>query len=786
MKIHTILAIFLLMVLLSGCALPEASTQPLPASDSSSAVSMAETTRVDAATLAGRWEGTLVVAGTDLTIVVAFTEEDGAFVGAIDIPQQNAVGIPLHDIAVDVSNVYFEILAGPQLAVFSGKLAEDTLSGVFTQAGAEGTFELSRVDATTNTSAENGNDADIYAEPSGRFTVPIPTNWTVDDSNGYTTLSSPGGLIRVNLLVLPGEEIKPAVDTAWALVDPSFDLAVDEETEEPNQNVEQAITYTYDTPDDSVVLANGQLLDGHVYVRLVRGDGDEIQRRLAQVRIVAAGFTLTAVQEVDLTDVQPVPLTAERLIEFEDYIVEQMAQLRVPGAAVAVVSGDEIVYMKGFGTRSPDSDEPITPQTHMMIGSTGKTLTTMLMASLVDDDLLAWDKPVLEILPQFAVADPDLTQQITVKNLVCACTGVPRRDVELVFNATDQHAEEVIEGLAGYEFFTDFGEAFQYSNQMVATGGYVAAAAAGGEWGNLSDAYAQVLMERITSPIGMKNTTLSFDEVVASDNYAIPHGLNLNAEYYSLDMDVEKLLLPVAPAGAHWSTLEDMAAYLSTHMNAGVAPTGQRIVSVENLSKTWEPQVQMTANSSYGLGWVVGEYKGVRMLRHNGNTFGFSSELAFLPDAGVGIVVLTNARATNLFNEAIRFRLLEKVYDQPYEIEEQVQFAWAQTLKQAQDQAKKLGESVALDVVGPYLGEWRNEALGSIILHMDGEALLLDTGDFTSTVRPFTTEGAEAGHHVLFEMPLAGLSVRFESADNGVQQIVLGSGVSEYIFTRTD
>src|SRR5690606_30172147 len=126
--------------------------------------------------------------------------------------------------------------------------------------------------------------------------------------------------------------------------------------------------------------------------------------------------------------------------------------------------------------------------------------------------------------------------------------------------------EEVVEELALYEFFTDFGEAFQYSNQMVATGGYAAGAAAGGEWGDLMAAYAAALQERVLDPIGMSNTTLSFEEVVGRDNYAIPHALM-----------------------------------------TGVVPDGASVVSEENLSETWLPQVAVTADASYGLGWFVDE-----------------------------------------------------------------------------------------------------------------------------------------------------------------------------------
>src|SRR5690606_22596971 len=121
----------------------------------------------------------------------------------------------------------------------------------------------------------------------------------------------------------------------------------------------------------------------------------------------------------------------------------------------------------------------ITPDTHMMIGSTGKTMTALLVAGLVDDGVIDWDTPVIEVLPRFAVADEELSRTITFRNLLCACTGVPRRDLELAFNYDELSAEAVVESLRSFEFFTAFGEAFQYSNQLVATAGYAAAAAAG-------------------------------------------------------------------------------------------------------------------------------------------------------------------------------------------------------------------------------------------------------------------------------------------------------------------
>lgn len=99
-----------------------------------------------------------------------------------------------------------------------------------------------------------------------------------------------------------------------------------------------------------------------------------------------------------------------------------------------------------------------------MIGSSGKFLMTTMMAAVVDGGLLDWDTPAVEILPEFAVADPQRTQIITIRNPDCACTGVPRRDLKLLFNGNDLSAEDVVDYLGNFEFFTAFGEAYQYSN----------------------------------------------------------------------------------------------------------------------------------------------------------------------------------------------------------------------------------------------------------------------------------------------------------------------------------
>ncbi|MBL8156628.1 MAG: beta-lactamase family protein, partial [Anaerolineae bacterium] len=518
---------------------------------------------------------------------------------------------------------------------------------------------------------------DTYQDPAGRFSVPVPTNWTVQENDGYVTLSDADGKLIVYVLVIPGEDVRAAIVQAWETVAPDFTFTPVQSVEPPPApGVELTVVDTALSDDQTRVFQGvGQLVAGNVYVALFDVDLVAAQERNAQLQIIITGLTITAQETTDLSDAQPRTVDASITDELSAYVTTLMEQTDVPGAAVAIVQDGEIVFAQGYGVKTLGGSDPITPDTHMMIGSVGKSLTTMLMATLVDDGRLQWDEAVIDVLPSFAVDDPALTQTITIRNLVCACTGVPRRDLELIFNASELTAEGIVESLRTFRFFTDFGEAFQYSNQMVATGGYAAAAAAGGEYGQLFEAYVRALSERVLEPIGMTRTTLSFDAVVEDGDHASPHGAFIEGVYEPIALDLESGLLPIAPAGAHWSTANDMARYVITELNKGVSPDGTRVVSEANLAETWTPQIAINADLSYGLGWIIGTYKGQAVISHDGNTLGFTSGVSFLPDSGLGIVVLANGQGANVFTEGVKMRLLELVFDQPKEYDESIAFA---------------------------------------------------------------------------------------------------------------
>jgi CubicO group peptidase (beta-lactamase class C family) len=580
----------------------------------------------------------------------------------------------------------------------------------------------------------------LYEDPNGLFTVPIPTNWTVEEKEGYALLNDPDKAINVHVLVVPGEDGAQAIADAWTKVDPTFSFEIkDTQSPPPSDGIEEVVVVDYDTPQDRLAQGFAQKYQGNIYLLLFEGATDVVVKRSSQLGIIASGLKITALEETSLADATPKPFDDAAKGELEAFITGNMEPSKVPGAVVAVVQKGEVVFEGAFGVKELGKDDPMTVDTSMMIGSTGKSLTTMMMGTLVDDGKMTWDTPAQEILPSFAVKDPELSKTITMRNLVCACTGVPRRDNEMLYNANELTPEDIVASLQSFEFFTDFGEAFQYSNQMVGTGGYLAAIAGGAEPTNLLVGYEKVLQERVLDPIGMKDTTLSFDKVVERGNYALPHGYAISGERLPMTLDQEKFLTLIAPAGAHWSTAPDMARYMITELNKGVSPDGVQVVSEENLLETWKAQVPVSNTENYGLGWFVGEYKGMQFINHGGNTLGFTSSFGFLPDKNLGVLVLTNAQGSNGFNESVGARVFELLFEQPPEIQAALDFGYEQEKKGLSEvQADQV--ELDIDAVTPFVGTYTNDALGEVTISLDGNTLMMDAGEFKSELLAYTRD----------------------------------------------
>jgi CubicO group peptidase (beta-lactamase class C family) len=509
--------------------------------------------------------------------------------------------------------------------------------------------------------------------------------------------------------------------------------------------------------------------------------------------VAACAPALPATPAVTL---EPSPVTVDApermneagLAELETYILESMGLAEIPGMSIAIVQNGEVIYTKGFGVRELGRNEPVTPDTLMMIASSTKPLTTLMMATVVDDGLVSWETTVTSILPSFAVADPDLTRRLAMRHLVCACSGMPGKDSAL-FLSDLKSAEDLILSMQVIAPVSEFEKEFNYSNQMVAAGGYVAALAANGPGDDLGAGYVAAMQERVFDPIGMTHTTLSIAKVQAGDNYARPHGLDLTSHYQPLDLSAEKFVSSVLPAGGVWSTANDMSRLLVTELNQGIAPDGKRIVSVENLSKTWEPQVEIKkGTASYGLGWIIEDYHGMRLIHHSGNSMGFSADFALLPAAGLGVVVLTNAEGAGDFVHAIRYRLFEIAFGFPSQHDAVFKKDLDASRKGVADFAKILLPIIDAQAISPYLGTFTNDELGDINLSMDDGRLMMVTGGLTSELRQLSALGRKV--FAVYDVPwvvLGQWTLQFETDSKGNPKISLfEKGVYEpFVFVKS-
>jgi CubicO group peptidase (beta-lactamase class C family) len=273
------------------------------------------------------------------------------------------------------------------------------------------------------------------------------------------------------------------------------------------------------------------------------------------------------------------------------------------------------------------------------------------------------------------------------------------------------------------------------------------------------------MRERVFGPIGMARSAFEPATVLADGDYALPHFVDLAGRLRPVPLVAERGLLPIRPAGGLWSNAREMARYLQTELSRGTAPGGTRVVSAENLAATWAPGVAVpniyrlppamaASMASYGLGWMSGDYRGVRVVSHTGGTAGFTAEIAFLPEADLGIVILTNNSflpSTFIFAFAVQYRLIELLFDQPDAVNAELTAA-AEAVATARPRPAAGG--VDPGAVAPYLGRYAHPALGEVTVALRGDRLILDAGEVSSELLPRADGEADARVYLLNDPPL--------------------------------
>lgn len=612
-------------------------------------------------------------------------------------------------------------------------------------------------------------------------TFTASAGWIVEESPARVVLTSPERDVSLALFELKAASRDAAINAAWTQWRPGFELAVAQAVDVPARDGWDAlaqVVYVTPTADKRLAIAVARRKGDVWYVALLDGTQAGTDRRGAQLGTALESFKVPGMAKESFAGKAPHALDAVRLAELTRFIETARTRAKIPGAAVAVVQGGKVVYARGFGVRTLGDMAAVTPKTLFMIGSVNKSLTTLMIARLVELELLTWDTPVTEVLPTFVLGDAKTTAAVTMRHTACACTGMPRQDLEMIFEGKVS-AEERLASMRDMQPTTGFGETFQYSNLMVAAGGFAGAHAYAPKK-KLGAAYDEAMSALVFKPLGMKSSTFELKRVAGSD-HAAPHPFNLDGEPAPMPPQLERWVQPIRPAGGLWSNVDDMARFAMLELDRGKLD-GKQVVAEDVLLARRQPQVKITDELSYGLGFAVGTRDGLQVVTHSGGTLGFNSEFLLLPEHGVGLVILTNVGSGGIFTATVERRLLELLFDGEARAAADLERQLTETYKQLAEERALIETAPDAAWFAALAGTWRAPGLGEIELRTDKGKPVLDAGEWQVQVgRKKDRDGTIK--LVAVTGPFAGLEL-VPTEKDGKTTLVLLDAQRSYVFER--
>jgi CubicO group peptidase (beta-lactamase class C family) len=338
---------------------------------------------------------------------------------------------------------------------------------------------------------------------------------------------------------------------------------------------------------------------------------------------------------------------------FDAYVRSALTAWKVPGASVAIVRNDSVIYAKGYGVREIGKPATVDEHTIFAIGSSSKAFTAAAVAMQVDSGKVSLDAPAIAYLPSFQLFDPYASKEITVRDLLSHRSGLARG--ELLWYGAEYDRDEILRRVRWLEPSWSFRSQFGYQNIMYLAAGQVVARTANTTWDDF-------VRQRIFQPLGMRETSTSVKALEGMTNVARPHA-NVNDTVRAVPY---RVIDNIAPAGSINSSAVDMAQWVRLHLNDGKYD-GKQILSKRMVDEMRAPQIVIRGmrnmNPSahlmaYGLGWFLSDYEGSYLVQHGGNIDGMTALVAMLPEEKFGIVILSSMNGST-FPTTVMLRALD-------------------------------------------------------------------------------------------------------------------------------
>ncbi|HZZ64141.1 MAG TPA: serine hydrolase domain-containing protein, partial [Candidatus Baltobacteraceae bacterium] len=500
--------------------------------------------------------------------------------------------------------------------------------------------------ASTTYAASMVASADTPSKTVSGVMFTIPKGWSVRTHGPLVVMTSPESDFNIAIVDAGNAaNANQAVRTAWQRYQPSAHRRLRLSTSTPARDGwDEQRNFAYETsPNEHRVVGASALRKGKRWtVAILDGSQATSDKRSAAIDLAGSSLRPAGYSKETFAGRTAHPLDAARINALTSFVQTGMRELDVPGVAIALVDHGKVVYEGGFGVRTLGDAAPVDANSLFMIASNTKGLSTLLLARLVDEGKLRWDEPVTEAYPSFRLGSEATTKKVRIEDLVCACTGLPRKDFDWIFNTTMQTPPSAtFEQLATTEPTSKFGEVFQYNNLMASAAGYIAGHLVNPNMG-LGEAYDSAMQSMIFNPLGMNETTFDMSRALG-ENHASPHGMDIEGHTALASPTFNYVVVPYRPAGGAWSSAHDLIKYVQNELDLGMLPNGSRFVSQENLLKRRAHNVPIGEDSYYGMGLMDDEHYGISVIHHGGDLIGFHSDIIAIPSAGVGALILTNS-----------------------------------------------------------------------------------------------------------------------------------------------
>lgn len=566
-------------------------------------------------------------------------------------------------------------------------------------------------------------------------TFVAPVGWTIAVKGQATFLEAPEAGSRVVLVDVQAKDADAAVELAWAAsgIEKKWPLKV--ATDGPDRDGWTRIRiHDYQTSPNEKrdVRVSARLANDTWTVVIYDMDQAVGEKRSAQVGLIFGRLLPKGRARESFAGKKANTLDAARVAELKKFVETAQKALGVPGVSIGIVQGGKVVFSGGFGVRELGKKTPVDGDTRYIIASNTKALTTLMLAKLVDQKKLTWETAATSLLPSFKLGDADTTARVQVKHLICACTGLPRQDLEWLFEFGPMTPDSAVATLGTMQPTSKFGELFQYSNPLAAAAGFIGGHVAFPKL-ELGKAYDEAMRTLVLDPLGMKDTTLDFKRA-QSGNYAVPHSPDIDGKATrALDV-LNTAVIPVRPAGGAWSTVNDVLKYVQMELAEGKLPDGTQYITKEPLLARRAPQVAIKTDATYGMGLMVDETWGVTVVHHGGDLIGFHSDMMWLPEHGVGAVVLTNGDPGWLIRSIFQRKLLEALFDGRPEADAEVAARGKVFFDGLAADRKLLTAPAEAAEAAKLAPRYVNRALGNIKVSHAGKATVFDFGEWKSEV----------------------------------------------------